>query len=53
MYCRYENGVHPREPLGDLLLATCNHSHALEDHIQYLKKVCMTCMYKSLAEILL
>ncbi|KRT85970.1 hypothetical protein AMK59_1064 [Oryctes borbonicus] len=38
MYCRHENGVHPREPLGDLLLATCNHSHALEDHIQYLKK---------------
>ncbi|KAK5644181.1 hypothetical protein RI129_008026 [Pyrocoelia pectoralis] len=38
MYCRFENGVHPREPLGDLLLATCDHSHSLEDHIKFLTK---------------
>lgn len=39
MYCRFESGVHPREPLGDLLLATCDHSFSLEDHIKYLTKV--------------
>lgn len=39
MYCRYESGVHPREPLGDLLLATCDHSFSLDDHIKYLTKV--------------
>lgn len=39
MYCRFESGVHPREPLGDLLLATCDHSYSLEDHIKYLSKV--------------
>ncbi|GLH05028.1 Putative phosphatidylinositol 3-phosphate 3-phosphatase myotubularin mtm1 [Gryllus bimaculatus] len=38
MYCRFENGVHPREPLGDLLLATCDHSSSLEDHIRLLTK---------------
>ncbi|KAF5279817.1 hypothetical protein FQA39_LY18220 [Lamprigera yunnana] len=38
MYCRFESGVHPREPLGDLLLATCDHSHSLECHIKYLTK---------------
>ncbi|KAK4887660.1 hypothetical protein RN001_003931 [Aquatica leii] len=38
MYCRFESGVHPREPLGDLLLATCDHSNSLEDHIKYLTK---------------
>lgn len=39
MYCRFESGVHPREPLGDLLLATCDHSSSLEDHIRLLTKV--------------
>lgn len=39
MYCRFESGVHPREPLGDLLLATCDHSASLEDHIKLLTKV--------------
>lgn len=39
MYCRFESGVHPREPLGDLLLATVDHSNSLEDHIKYLTKV--------------
>lgn len=38
MYCRFESGVHPREPQGDLLLATCDHSYSLEDHIKYLTK---------------
>ncbi|KAJ1529847.1 hypothetical protein ONE63_006584 [Megalurothrips usitatus] len=38
MYCRFENDVHPREPLGDLLLATCDHSSSLEDHIKLLQK---------------
>ncbi|XP_049938411.1 myotubularin-related protein 6 isoform X1 [Schistocerca serialis cubense] len=38
MYCRFESGVHPREPLGDLLLATCDHSASLEDHIKQLNK---------------
>ncbi|XP_025830809.1 myotubularin-related protein 8 [Agrilus planipennis] len=38
MYCRFENGVHPREPLGDLLLATVDHSNSLKDHIKYLNK---------------
>ncbi|XP_021924449.1 myotubularin-related protein 8 isoform X2 [Zootermopsis nevadensis] len=38
MYCRFESGVHPREPLGDLLLATCDHSSSLEDHIRLLTK---------------
>lgn len=39
MYCRFENDVHPREPLSDLLLATCDHSSSLEDHVKLLQKV--------------
>lgn len=39
MYCRFESGVHPRENLNDLLLATCDHSSSLEDHIKLLQKV--------------
>lgn len=38
MYCCFESGVHPREPLGDLLLATCDHSASLDDHIHLLTK---------------
>ncbi|XP_059484789.1 myotubularin-related protein 6 isoform X1 [Neocloeon triangulifer] len=38
MYCRFENGVHPREVLGDMLLAICDHSASLEDHIRLLNK---------------
>lgn len=38
MYTRFENGIHPREPLSDLLLATCDHSSSLEDHIRFLTK---------------
>lgn len=39
MYSRFESGVHPREPLGDLLLATKDHTTSLEDHVQHLTKV--------------
>ncbi|XP_066999700.1 myotubularin-related protein 8 isoform X2 [Anabrus simplex] len=49
MYCRFENGVHPREPLGDLLLATCDHSSSLEDHIRLLTKR-ITILKEQLAE---
>nr|CAD7266644.1 unnamed protein product [Timema shepardi] len=38
MYCRFEGGIHPREPLGDLLLATLDHSSSLEDHVRLLTK---------------
>lgn len=38
MYCRFESGVHPREPQTDLLLATANHTHSLDNHIKYLSK---------------
>lgn len=39
MYSRFESGVHPREPLGDLLLASKDHTTSLEDHVQHLTKV--------------
>ncbi|KAL0879630.1 hypothetical protein ABMA27_003345 [Loxostege sticticalis] len=38
MYCRHENGVHPREPLGDLLPAALEHCSALDHHINYLAR---------------
>ncbi|KAG8233295.1 hypothetical protein J437_LFUL012230 [Ladona fulva] len=38
MYCRFESGVHPRESLVDLLLATSDHSSSLQDHIRFLQK---------------
>lgn len=38
MYNRFENGVHPREPLMDLLSATKDHSNSLEDHVLLLQK---------------
>ncbi|KAI8128627.1 Myotubularin-related protein 8 [Lucilia cuprina] len=38
MYSRFESGVHPREPLGDLLLASKDHTTSLEDHVQHLTK---------------
>lgn len=38
MYCRHESGVHPREPLGDLLPASVEHCSALDHHINYLAK---------------
>lgn len=39
MYSRFESGVHPRENLGDLLLASKDHTTSLEDHVQHLQKV--------------
>ncbi|XP_026472858.1 myotubularin-related protein 8-like isoform X1 [Ctenocephalides felis] len=38
MYNRFENGVHPREPLGDHLLSQTDHTASLKDHAAYLKK---------------
>lgn len=38
MYGRFETGVHPREPLNDLLLASLDHTTSLEDHVQHLTK---------------
>ncbi|KAF7280256.1 hypothetical protein GWI33_006252 [Rhynchophorus ferrugineus] len=38
MYCRFESGVHPRESMADLLLATSDHSFSLDDHVKYLTK---------------
>lgn len=39
MYNRYENGVHPREPIMDILSALKDHSSSLDDHVQYLESV--------------
>ncbi|KAF2353747.1 Myotubularin-like phosphatase domain [Trinorchestia longiramus] len=38
LYCRYWSGVHPREPLCDLLSATQDHSKALSAQESYIKK---------------
>ncbi|XP_035231649.1 myotubularin-related protein 6-like [Stegodyphus dumicola] len=38
MYNRFENGVHPREPLGDMLVAAKDHISSLEDHVVLLQK---------------
>lgn len=39
MYNRFENGVHPREPLGDILVAASDHITSLKDHVRLLEKV--------------
>ncbi|KAG7165960.1 Myotubularin-related protein 8-like [Homarus americanus] len=39
MYNRFENGIHPREPLGDVLAATTEHTQALTDQADYLTKI--------------
>jgi myotubularin-related protein 6/7/8 len=39
MYNRFENGIHPRENLIDILSTARDHSASLEDHIQLLEKV--------------
>ena len=39
MYNRFENGVHPREPAGDVMTATLEHCTALENHSEFLNKV--------------
>ncbi|XP_050687156.1 myotubularin-related protein 6-like isoform X2 [Eriocheir sinensis] len=38
MYNRFENGIHPREPMGDLLAATTEHTQSLNDQADYLTK---------------
>lgn len=38
MYGRFESGVHPRESMNDLLLASQDHINSLEDHVQHLTK---------------
>ncbi|VEN43262.1 unnamed protein product [Callosobruchus maculatus] len=38
MYCRFESGVHPREPQMDLLLATSDYVFSLDEHVKYLSK---------------
>lgn len=42
MYSRFDSGVHPRENLSDLLLASKDHCASLEDHVQHLTKVRIT-----------
>lgn len=38
MYGRFESGVHPRESMNDLLLASQDHTNSLEDHVSHLTK---------------
>jgi len=38
LYCRFESGVHPRESVADVLLATRDHSASMELHIAHLQK---------------
>lgn len=38
MYCRFENGVHPREHVFDILLATSEQTKSLDDHVKFLQK---------------
>lgn len=37
MYNRFENGVHPREPISEVLCAVKDHTVSLKDHIQFLE----------------
>lgn len=39
MYNRYENGIHPRENIVDILSSASDHCASLEDHVQLLEKV--------------
>ncbi|XP_070554043.1 phosphatidylinositol-3,5-bisphosphate 3-phosphatase MTMR6-like isoform X2 [Ptychodera flava] len=38
MYNRFDNGIHPRESLQDVLSAMKDHSTSLEDHVTFLEK---------------
>jgi len=38
LYCRFEVGTHPREPVIDLLTLTQLHTASLEDHAKHLSK---------------
>ena len=48
MYNRFENGIHPRDQVSDILAAARDHSSSLEDHIRLLEKVSV---YKHLLEV--
>ena len=39
MYNRFENGIHPRDQVSDILAAAKDHSSSLEDHVRLLEKV--------------
>lgn len=39
MYNRYENGVHPREPVSEVLCAVKDHTVSLKDNIVFLETV--------------
>lgn len=39
MYNRFENGLHPRENVMDIVSAARDHSSSLEDHVLLLEKV--------------
>lgn len=39
MYNRFETGVHPREPIGDHLLASRDNASAFENQVQSLTDV--------------
>lgn len=39
MYCRYESGVHPREPQAEILRTTSDYVFSLDEHVKYLTKV--------------
>ncbi|KAL8621063.1 hypothetical protein ACOMHN_040588 [Nucella lapillus] len=38
LYNRFDNGVHPRDSVGDLLSSARDHTASLEDHVQLLEK---------------
>lgn len=38
MYNRFENGIHPRDQVSDILAAAKDHSSSLEDHVRLLEK---------------
>ena len=39
MYNRFENGIHPRDQVSDILAAAKDHSSSLEDHVRLIEKV--------------
>jgi myotubularin-related protein 6/7/8 len=39
MYCRFENGIHPRDNIVDVVCMLKDHIESLQDHKQHLEKV--------------
>jgi glucuronate isomerase len=39
MYCRFDNGIHPRDNVVDVVCTLKDHIESLEDHKQLLEKV--------------